>query len=350
MAAARAAEAEQAAAKADQARLAAVAAGREAAQAMTPVRTAENLKLRAEAQLAAAERAAASAIVGRGKGAGRGRQDEGGREGRRTRRAAGRRQSRVATEIRCRGTRPRCRSRGRECARRCGRGGAQNGARTRGRCRSSSAARPSISMSAKAFSPSSTFPSPSRILIAPSARMCSPPPSAPKAITDMRWSVVSLYGSHQDDGMPEPRDATRLGLDEDNEAIPTDLGAAKAALDRIVIPQDTRDRIAEMVSPRSSLIISDEALSRETGQGTDFVVLLSGEPQGGIKNSTARSGVRGPLLASAGFLFLARFVFHLVSLQQDEVRSAHSRESGKSFPGAAVGLRRSPSVCGAARR
>jgi hypothetical protein len=38
------------------------------------------------------------------------------------------------------------------------------------------------------------------------------------------------------------------------------------------------------VSPRSSLIISDEALSRETGQGTDFVVLLSGEPQGGIKN------------------------------------------------------------------
>ncbi len=38
-----------------------------------------------------------------------------------------------------------------------------------------------------------------------------------------------------------------------------------------------------MVSPRSSLIISDEALSSETGKGTDFVVLLSGEPQGGIK-------------------------------------------------------------------
>ena len=41
-------------------------------------------------------------------------------------------------------------------------------------------------------------------------------------------------------------------------------------------------------SPRSSrrgpsLIISDEALSRETGKGTDFVVLMSGEPQGGIK-------------------------------------------------------------------
>jgi len=38
-----------------------------------------------------------------------------------------------------------------------------------------------------------------------------------------------------------------------------------------------------MASPRSSLIISDEALSSETGNETDFVVVLSGEPQGGIK-------------------------------------------------------------------
>jgi hypothetical protein len=38
-----------------------------------------------------------------------------------------------------------------------------------------------------------------------------------------------------------------------------------------------------MASPRSSLIISDEEVSSETGKGTDFVVLLSGEPQGGIK-------------------------------------------------------------------
>jgi hypothetical protein len=43
------------------------------------------------------------------------------------------------------------------------------------------------------------------------------------------------------------------------------------------------DRIAEMASPRSSLIISDEALSSETGNGTDFVVILSGEPQGSMK-------------------------------------------------------------------
>src|SRR5882762_2042802 len=59
VAAALAAEADEAASKADQARLAAVTASREAARAT--MRAAENLKLRAEAQLAAADRAVASA-------------------------------------------------------------------------------------------------------------------------------------------------------------------------------------------------------------------------------------------------------------------------------------------------
>src|SRR5258707_6031638 len=58
VAAALAAEADEAASKADQARLAAVTASREAARAT--MRAAENLKLRAEAQLAAADRAVAS--------------------------------------------------------------------------------------------------------------------------------------------------------------------------------------------------------------------------------------------------------------------------------------------------
>jgi hypothetical protein len=57
-------------------------------------------------------------------------------------------------------------------------------------------------------------------------------------------------------------------------------GGAKSALDRITIPPEVLDRL--MPSPRSSLIISDEALSRETGKGTEFVAVLSDEPQGGI--------------------------------------------------------------------
>jgi hypothetical protein len=63
---------------------------------------------------------------------------------------------------------------------------------------------------------------------------------------------------------------------------PADETSAKAALDRVVIPEDTVDRIAEMVSPRSSLIISDEGPSSETGRDTEFVIVMGDEPQGGL--------------------------------------------------------------------
>src|SRR5215212_6840892 len=67
IAAARRAEADEAGRKADQARLAVGTALREASQAMVPVRVPENLKRRAEAQLAAAETALAGAVSGEAK-------------------------------------------------------------------------------------------------------------------------------------------------------------------------------------------------------------------------------------------------------------------------------------------
>jgi hypothetical protein len=57
---------------------------------------------------------------------------------------------------------------------------------------------------------------------------------------------------------------------------------AKDALDRITIPQDVLDRIAPTASPRSSIIISDEPLSRETNYRTEFVAVLNNQPQGGF--------------------------------------------------------------------
>jgi hypothetical protein len=57
---------------------------------------------------------------------------------------------------------------------------------------------------------------------------------------------------------------------------------AKGALDRISIPQDLLDRIAPTALPRSSIIISDEPLSRETNYRTEFVAVLSNQPQGGF--------------------------------------------------------------------
>src|SRR5438270_5182839 len=98
----------------------------------------------------------------------------------------------------------------------------------------------------------------------------------------LRWTVVSLGGERPAATVSAAARARGNSV-RDVEPMPTDLENAKAALDRIVIPQDALDRIGS-VSPRSSLIVTDEALSAETGKGTDFVVLLSGEPQGGIKN------------------------------------------------------------------
>ena len=57
---------------------------------------------------------------------------------------------------------------------------------------------------------------------------------------------------------------------------------ARNALDRITIPQDVLDRIAPTALPRSSIIISDEPLSRETNYRTEFVAVLNNQPQGGF--------------------------------------------------------------------
>ena len=84
-----------------------------------------------------------------------------------------------------------------------------------------------------------------------------------------------------------PRDLAVLRLD-----------SAQAALDRISIPQDVLDRIAPTALPRSSLIISDEPLNRETNYRTEFVVALHNQPQGGLG---MRRAARGNAGNDAGF-------------------------------------------------
>jgi hypothetical protein len=96
---------------------------------------------------------------------------------------------------------------------------------------------------------------------------------------DLRWSAVSLYKS-VDEAKPA---GGKRGERRQTEAVPADLAGARQALDRIVIPQDARDRIAGIVGPGMSVIVSDEPLSRETGAATEFIVVMSHEPQGGLK-------------------------------------------------------------------
>jgi L,D-transpeptidase catalytic domain len=98
----------------------------------------------------------------------------------------------------------------------------------------------------------------------------------------LRWSAVSLDGGRPLTATAEPHERARAGRALDVAPAPTAPDGAKAALDRITIPQDALDRIGN-ITPRSSLIVTDEALSPETGKGTEFVVVLSGEPQGALK-------------------------------------------------------------------
>jgi len=48
---------------------------------------------------------------------------------------------------------------------------------------------------------------------------------------------------------------------------------ANAALGRIDLPPDVVERISALLTPGSSLIVSDHGISKETGKDTDFIVL-----------------------------------------------------------------------------
>jgi hypothetical protein len=87
---------------------------------------------------------------------------------------------------------------------------------------------------------------------------------------ELRWSVLA---------MARPGSVGAHG----RQVPTTDIGTAMAVLDRISIAPDVIARINEVTSLGASLIVSDEAAHpRETGTGTDFIVVLSGEPQGGL--------------------------------------------------------------------
>jgi hypothetical protein len=279
--AARTVEAEEAARKAEQARLAAGTAFREAAQAKMPVRVAENLKRRAEAQLAAAETALGS--VGSEQAREQAERDK-------AQAIAGiaELETRLATaksELQ-----PKLdavtSTREAAAAAETVRGAAAEAARQVAR----ELAPVSVLISRstqrlyvrQGFEPILESPVTIQDADRPIGTHVFTAMERSNGDTTLRWSVVSLDGGRSQGGAVEPQGRARARHGHAVEPVPTDPAGAKAALDRIAIPQDALDRIAGM-APRSSLIVTDEPLSSETGKGTEFVVLLSGEPQGGIK-------------------------------------------------------------------
>jgi hypothetical protein len=107
---------------------------------------------------------------------------------------------------------------------------------------------------------------------------------------EVRWNALMMYtkGAEPDPAKPPVRRA----VFKTPEPTPTDAEEAKAALDRIEIPKEARDLISEVVAPGSSLIVTDHEMSKETGGGTDFIVVMPGEPQGGLTIRPKRSSIR----------------------------------------------------------
>ncbi len=88
----------------------------------------------------------------------------------------------------------------------------------------------------------------------------------------MRWTVVSVPETSSHSQRPAPK-LPKAHAKQTTQLVLRTPDKANAALNRIEIPQDAAERIDELLTPGSSLILSDHGISDETGQDTDFIVL-----------------------------------------------------------------------------
>jgi L,D-transpeptidase catalytic domain len=90
----------------------------------------------------------------------------------------------------------------------------------------------------------------------------------------MRWNLITVVSSPQKEA-ERPRARNKKHGEPAKPVVVETRTASTAAeaLDRIQLPKEAVDRISELLTPGSSLIVSDLGSSYETGQGTEFVVL-----------------------------------------------------------------------------
>jgi L,D-transpeptidase catalytic domain len=88
----------------------------------------------------------------------------------------------------------------------------------------------------------------------------------------MRWNVITMptqASAPREQGDGKKRSKAALNAAPRPKPSPTPA----QALDRIQMPQEAVERIAELLIPGSSLVVSDEGLGPETGRYTEFIVL-----------------------------------------------------------------------------
>ena len=87
----------------------------------------------------------------------------------------------------------------------------------------------------------------------------------------MRWTAVTIPStfSHK----PEKKSTRGRNSEAPAPAVLLPPSNATAALERFDMPQEAAERLAAMLVPGSSLIVSDNGIGGETGTYTDFIVL-----------------------------------------------------------------------------
>ncbi|HEX2841438.1 L,D-transpeptidase family protein [Hyphomicrobium sp.] len=89
--------------------------------------------------------------------------------------------------------------------------------------------------------------------------------------TAMRWSVASVpYDPSRSSKKKDKSGKAKSG--EPVVQVSRAVQTPQAALDRITVPQEVRDQIADVMKPGSSVVISDLSIGNETGEYTDFIV------------------------------------------------------------------------------
>ncbi len=100
-----------------------------------------------------------------------------------------------------------------------------------------------------------------------------PPEQAASNAAALHWLVLTIPESETGGDGESRRHRRHHDDDGDAPRAATPSASASEALDRIEVPAEVEAKISEMLWAGSSLIVSDKAMSGETGEYTDFVIL-----------------------------------------------------------------------------
>ena len=90
--------------------------------------------------------------------------------------------------------------------------------------------------------------------------------------TAMQWNVVSVPHDPNRAKRSKKDKSAKKRAAEEIASIDLPSQTATAALERITIPEEAREQIADVMKPGSSVVISDLPIGNETGEYTDFIV------------------------------------------------------------------------------